>query len=125
MRNFESGGVRDTDEGKIDPEGCLSPLVLQKFSEYMLQHTTQADGNKRGSDNWQAHFGENHYAICAKSFWRHALDFWLAHRGLPSREGMEAAIHGCLFNLFAYADKYYKDQLTPIDASKFPDLERP
>lgn len=111
MRHFESGGVRDTDQGKIDIEGCLPPLVLQKYAEYMLRHTVQSDGNKRGSDNWQAHFGEDHYAICAKSFLRHALDFWLEQRKLPSREGMESAIHGCLFNLLAFADKYYKDQL--------------
>lgn len=111
MRTFKSGSTRDSDDGKIDPEGCLSPIVLQKYAEYMLAHTTQADGQKRSSENWQKHFGEDHYSICAKSFWRHALDFWLAHRGLPSREGIEAAIHGAIFNLCAYADKLYKDKL--------------
>lgn len=111
MREFASGGTRHSDEGKIDFEGCLSPLVLQKYAEYMLLHTTQADGRKRGSDNWQGHFGGDHFSICAKSFLRHAWDFWLAHRGLPNREGIESAIHGCLFNLMAYADKYYKDRL--------------
>lgn len=124
MREFSSGSTRDSDEGKIDPEGCLSAITLQKFCEYMLLHTVQADGEKRGSDNWQAHFGEHHFDVCMKSFMRHAWDLWMAHRGLPSREGLESALHGCIFNLLAYGDKLYKDQLIPIDASKFPDLER-
>lgn len=111
MRLFESGGTRDTDEGKVDPEGCLSAITLQKFCEYMLAHTTQADGQKRSSENWQRHFGEDHYAVCMKSFMRHAFDLWLAHRKLPNREGLEAALHGCMFNLMAFGDKYYKEKI--------------
>jgi hypothetical protein len=31
IRVFDTGGNRDTDKGKIDFEGCMSPLVIQKF----------------------------------------------------------------------------------------------
>ena len=34
MRQFETGAIRDDDEGKLDFEGCLSPLALEAFAEY-------------------------------------------------------------------------------------------
>lgn len=110
IRKFNTGATRDTDNDKIDPEGYLSPLVLEHYFKYMLIHQIQPDGTKRASDNWQKHFGEDHYAVCMKSMWRHFLDIWLEHRGFKSREGMEHALMGTLFNVMAYADKYLKDK---------------
>lgn len=111
MRTFESGGTRDTDEGKYCYEGFLSPLVLEKFAAYMHGHRIQADGNLRAPDNWQRHFGEKHFDVCMDSLLRHVIDMWKEHRGLKSREGMESAMMGVLFNIQAYADKFYKDKL--------------
>jgi hypothetical protein len=110
VREFSSGATRNTEIGKIDPEGFLSPIVIEKFCDYMNKHRYQADGKLRDSDNWQKHFGEEHYSVCIKSLWRHFLDLWKEHRGFKSRDGIEDAIHGCLFNLIAFADKYYKDK---------------
>lgn len=110
MRYFNTGATRDTADGKIDPEGYLSPLVIKRFSEYMLENQVQADGKIRPSDNWQKHFGDQHFDVCMKSMWRHLLDVWMEHRGLKSREGMEKALMGTLFNVMAYADKYLKDK---------------
>jgi hypothetical protein len=45
-----------------------------------------------------------------KSLWRHFQDLWLEHRGFKSREGIESAMMGILFNINAYAFKYYKEQ---------------
>ena len=109
MRAFITGATRDSDDNKIDFEGFLSPLVLKKYGEYMNKHRVQADGQLRDSDNWQKHFGDDHYAVCMKSAWRHFHDLWMEHRGLKSREGIEDALMGLLFNIMAYADKYYKD----------------
>jgi len=110
MRTFQTGATRDTEQGKLDYEGFLSPLVLQGFAKYMHKHRIQADGTMRDSDNWQKHFGDDHYAVCMKSLWRHFHDLWMEHRGFESREGVEDAINGIMFNIMAYADKYYKDQ---------------
>jgi hypothetical protein len=50
MRKFKSGALRDNDTDKIDFEGLLSPLVLERFGEYMHRHRNTADG-VRDSDN--------------------------------------------------------------------------
>lgn len=104
IREWESGGKRDTEEGKLDFEGFLSPLVIQRYAEYMNKHRTMADGSLRDSDNWQKGFGSltEHFKVCMKSLFRHFMDMWSAHRGYESREGMEEAICGILFNVMAY-----------------------
>lgn len=111
MRTFDTGATRDTDTGKPDFEGFLSPYVIQAYGEYMQQHRTQADGSLRDSDNWQKEYGENHLAVCMKSAWRHFIDTWREHRGLQSRDGIDAAICGLLFNIMAYYHKILKDRL--------------
>jgi hypothetical protein len=40
-----------------------------------------------------------------------ALQFMKEHRGFKSRDGMDEAMMGLLFNIMAFADKYYKDKL--------------
>ena len=110
MRNFKTGATRDSDDNKIDYEGFLSPIVLKAYGEYMHKHRIQPDGKLRASDNWQKHFGDDHYSVCMKSLWRHFMDLWLEHRGFKSREGIEDAMMGIMFNIMAYADKYYKDK---------------
>lgn len=104
-RQFSTGASRDTEQGKNDYEGCLSPLVLEAFGDYMRKHTTMADGSTRESDNWQKLFGEEHYSVCLKSAWRHFMDLWKEHRGYGSRDGLEAALAGILFNIMAYWHK--------------------
>lgn len=110
IRLYSSGATRDTDQGKLDYEGFLSPIVLEKFAQYMHENRYQADGKLRDSDNWQKHFGEHHFDVCMKSLWRHFMDMWMEHRGIKSREGIEKAMMGSLFNIMAYADKYFKDK---------------
>ena len=110
IRKFTTGATRDTDEGKYDYEGFLSPLVIERFGKYMTKHRIQSDGSLRASDNWQKHFGENHYSVCIKSLWRHFMDLWLFHRGYKGREEIEEALMAILFNTMAYADKLLKDK---------------
>lgn len=80
LRTFDTGATRDTGEGKIEPWGYMSPLVDKAFSEYMLRHQTQSDGNKRESDNWKKGFPLD-------AFWhsmsRHVLDFRLIYEQFP------------------------------------------
>lgn len=104
IRKFETGATRDTDEDKFDYEGFISPIVLQKFAEYMNKHRIQADGGLRNSDNWQEGFGDEHLSVCFKSAHRHFMDLWLHHRGFKNeaRESIDDAINGVLFNIMAY-----------------------
>lgn len=108
MRKWKSGGIRDTDEGKIDFRGFLCPVVLKKYGEYMAKHQTQADGKKRESDNWKKGFGDKHFDVCMSSLLRHVHDMWMEHEGEKSRDGIEDAMMGSIFNLIAYANKFYK-----------------
>ncbi len=95
MREFTTGATRDTDEGKYDFEGFLSPIVLVRYAEYMHKHRVQADGAVRDSDNWQKGIPSEAYM---KSLLRHVMDVWLLHRGEPAREELEWALCAVLFN---------------------------
>jgi hypothetical protein len=77
MRTFDTGATRDTDQGKIDFEGFLSPLALEAFGEYMHKHRTQSDGSLRSSDNWQKGIPVEAYM---KSAWRHFFAVWRGYR---------------------------------------------
>lgn len=78
LRRFDTGATRSPDAARDDPEGYLSPLVIQRFSEYMTKHRIQSDGKVRASDNWQKGMPITSYM---KGLWRHFLHAWLRHRG--------------------------------------------
>lgn len=98
-RQFSTGATRNTDTDKLDYEGFLSPIVLQRFAIYMHKHRKQSDGQLRNSDNWQKGIPLAEYI---KSGWRHFVDWWLEHRGHKSREGVQDALCGLIFNACGY-----------------------
>ena len=106
VRQFDTGATRDLDFTKDDPEGFLCPLVIQRYCEYMSKNRQTAIGI-RDSDNWQKGIPKEAYI---KSAWRHFLDLWLAHRGYASREGIEEALCGLLFNSMGYLHELLKEQ---------------
>lgn len=110
MRKFKSGATRDNNEGKYDYEGFLSVLVLEAYAKYMHKNRLQADGKLRASDNWQKGFGEDHLSVCLKSLYRHFVDLWKEHREYKSRDGIDDAIGGLLFNAMAYYHKILVDR---------------
>lgn len=112
IRQFETGATRDAEEGKLDFEGFLSPLVIQRFGEYMNKHRHQSDGALRASDNWQKGIPLDAYM---KSGWRHFFDWWKEHRGIPSREGLEDALCGLLFNVMGYLHELLKKRNADTD----------
>jgi hypothetical protein len=77
VRTFSTGATRDTDEGKLDFEGFLSPLVLEEFAHYMQGKRKMADGSLRDSDNWQRGMGRSVYM---KSMFRHFFAVWASYR---------------------------------------------
>ena len=109
IRQFETGATRDTDHGKFDYEGFLSPLVIERFGAYMHEHRQQSDGNLRDSDNWQKGIPMDQYM---KSGWRHFIDWWKNHRGMANVYAQDAIIEGALcallFNVMGYLHEHLK-----------------
>lgn len=107
IRTFGTGATRDTDEGKPDFEGFLSPIVINRFGEYMSKHRKQSDGSLRDSDNWQKGIPKDQYM---KSLLRHIQDMWLEHRGFKSRDEMEEVICAIIFNAQGYLHELLKER---------------
>ena len=102
IRTFSTGATRDSDDGKLDYEAFLSPLVLRRYAEYMHEHRIQSDGTLRAGDNWQRGIPLDAYM---KSGWRHFMEWWMEHRdpyGRRDREALEAALCAMLFNVSGY-----------------------
>jgi hypothetical protein len=126
VRQFETGATRDSEEGKPDYEGFLSPLVVRRYGKYMHKHRVQADGKLRASDNWQKGIPATAYM---KSLWRHFLDVWALHRGnkvadpdSPAEElTLEDALCAVLFNAHGYLHELLSHSGSP---EQTPDLSR-
>jgi hypothetical protein len=106
-RKFKTGATRDTEEGKLDYEGFLSPIVLERFAMYMNKHRVQSDGGIRASDNWQKGIPRDVYM---KSLFRHLIDLWKFHRGYKGRETIDDALNGILFNTMGYYLELLKER---------------
>ena len=98
-RVFETGAFRDSEDAKLDYEGFLSPLVLQRYAEYMNKHRTMRDGSKRDSDNWQRGIP---LSVYMKSAWRHFMALWMNHRKTNAPEPLQEALCAILFNIQGY-----------------------
>jgi len=101
MREFETGATRDDDKDKLDFEGFLSPIVLERYAQYMHKNRVQADGKLRDSDNWQKGIPTDAYM---KSKWRHFMATWVAYRykrkGLDIEESLCAELFNTMGMLF-------------------------
>ena len=107
MRQFPTGATRDTEEGKLDYEGFLSPYVLERYAMYMNKCRTQADGGLRDSDNWQKGIPK---AVYMKSMFRHFMDVWFGHRVVQRRWSVEEGLCALLFNVMGYLHELIKEQ---------------
>lgn len=113
VREFDTGATRDTEAGKYDFEGFLSPAVLWEFAKYMDAHRVQPDGQVRASDNWQKGIPPDAYM---KSLLRHVMDLWMIHRGrkvVRPEDGREVtlddALGACMFNVQGYWHELLRD----------------
>ena len=107
VRTFGSGATRDTEEGKYDYDGFLSPVAMEAFGAYMHKHREQSNGALRDSDNWQKGMG---LAVFMKSGWRHFFAWWKAHRspGANHREVVVEALCALMFNIQGYLHEFLK-----------------
>ena len=102
MRTFDTGATRDTDDGKLNYEGFLSPIVLRRFAAYMHSKRLQPDGELRAADNWQKGMPLNSYM---EGGFRHFMDWWSSHRyGEPDIESLCAL----MFNVMGYLHETLK-----------------
>lgn len=110
IRSFDTGATRSSETGRYDPEGFLSPLVIERFCEYMNKNRSQADGSTRDSDNWQKGIP---LAAYIKGMWRHFLHLWTRHRGHVVRDpkaaqDIEEDLCAILFNAQGYLHEILK-----------------
>ena len=101
VRSFETGATRSADAGRYDPEAFLSPIVVERFCEYMNKHRLQPDGTLRAGDNWQKGIPLPTYV---KGMWRHFLHLWTRHRHFNVQDtaaaaDMEEDLCALLFNV--------------------------
>lgn len=107
IRHFGSGATRDQDTTKHDYEGFLSPLVIERFGEYMTKHRIQPDGEVRNSDNWQLGIPLSAYI---KSMFRHFHAVWKEYRGVQTPEGQEDNLCALMFNVMGYLHEVLKER---------------
>ena len=112
IRAFDTGATRSSDAGRPDYEGYLSPLVIERFGEYMTKHRKQADGTLRESDNWQKGMP---LATYVKALWRHMHHFWMRHRGWvvvdpKAAETIQDDLCAMLFNTQGYLHALLAEQ---------------
>jgi len=105
MRKFETGATRDEDHDKFDYEAFLSPLVLERYAQYMHGHRLQNDGSLRAGDNWQKGMPLDSFI---KSMWRHLMAVWKAHRNIAVTVAIEDSLCGVMFNAMGYLHELIK-----------------
>lgn len=107
-RQFGTGATRDSDTNKLDYEGFISPLVWNRFAEYMHKcrlRNIPVGETVRASDNWQKGIPLDQYV---KSGLRHAMEWWLMHRGYVAKDekgnvlDLEEVLCAILFNVQGY-----------------------
>lgn len=106
IRQFDSGAVRGSLDGKLSYKGFLSPSVLRSYAEYMQRHRVQADGNIREPDNWKKGIPKDSYV---DSLLRHTIDFWAAYEAgnLSLTDELGKAI---FFNIHGYLHERERDK---------------
>ena len=111
-----TGATRTEDTNKPDFEGFLSPLVLERFGQYMHTHRKLSDGSLRASDNWQCGIPIANYA---KSLVRHVFQVWMLHRGNDSLDydtgeviDLDDALCAVMFNVMGWLHERIKSRTT-------------
>lgn len=81
LRQFSTGATRDTAEGKLDYVRALSPIVLERYVQYLAKHREQPDGSLRDFDNWKKGLPIDE---SLSSLGRHLIDVWKMLQGFKA-----------------------------------------
>ncbi|HVI55470.1 MAG TPA: hypothetical protein VM621_10515 [Luteibacter sp.] len=123
IRQFSTGATRDTDAGKLDFDGFLSPLVLRQYADYMHAHRKLPDGSLRASDNWTLGIARDVYM---KSLWRHFFAVWEESKGIETPDGLVENLCAVLFNASGMLHEVLKAEHdhTPVAGYSMPLADR-
>lgn len=116
MRKFEGGATRDSIKGKLSFVRALSPIVIQRYVQYLEGHRDLPDGTKRDLDNWK---GGLPALIWLEGGDRHHRATWLIHDGFEARDNhgpvtLEDSLCGIIFNASGWLHDLLKEKQTPI-----------
>jgi len=100
LRNFNTGAIRDTAEGKLNYIKGLSPIVDRGYLEYLDKHRKLPDGSMREFDNWKNGIPQEVYL---ESLDRHERAVWLICHGYKAFDNrgevsLKDSLYGVLFN---------------------------
>lgn len=112
MREFESGATRDTAEGKLDYVRALSPIVLERYVQYLNAHRRQADGSMRAFDNWKKGIPVDTYL---EGLGRHFLSAWMLAQGYSAEDNhgpvtLEDSLCAIIFGASGWLHEIIKDK---------------
>lgn len=113
IRKFDTGATRDTVEGKLDYMKALSPIVLQRYVQYLDKHRLQSDGSMRDFNNWKKGIPLDTYH---SSKGRHFFAAWLIEEGYEVSDNHgpvdeEDALCGELFNTMGRLHELLKGKI--------------
>jgi len=83
IRKFSTGATRDTVDDKLSYVKALSPIVLQRYVQYLDSHRKQPDGSMRDFDNWKKGIPQDVYL---DGLGRHFVATWLLAQGFPAED---------------------------------------
>ncbi len=120
IRKFDTGATRDTAEGKLDYRKALSPIVLQRYVQYLGAHRKQPDGSVRDFDNWKKGIPTEAYF---EGLGRHDMAVWLLHDGFLAEDNhgpvnLEDTLCAIIFNASGWLHEILKKKNTNPDSTK-------
>uniref|UniRef100_A0A6M3JAZ4 dATP/dGTP diphosphohydrolase N-terminal domain-containing protein n=1 Tax=viral metagenome TaxID=1070528 RepID=A0A6M3JAZ4_9ZZZZ len=113
IRKFETGATRDTNSGKLNYVGALSPIVLQRYVQYLDAHRKQPDGSLRDFDNWKKGIPIEVYF---EGLGRHFVATWLLAQGFSAEDNhgpvtLEDSLCASIFNASGWLHEILKAKL--------------
>jgi len=113
MREFKGGATRDTLRGKLSYVKALSPIVLQRYVQYLNVHRLQPDGSMRDFDNWKKGIPKDVYF---DGLGRHFLAAWLLAQDFPAEDNhgpvtLEDSLAAVIFNASGWLHELVKERI--------------
>ena len=117
VRTFSTGATRSDDSSRPLYTAYFSPLVLQRFGEYMTRHRLQPDGVLRDPANWQKGMPSASYL---DGMFRHFVHAWLRLNEMPVNDpSAEPSLEDDLCAIFFNAQGMLHEMLK-ADIRRFP-----
>ena len=125
MREFDGGATRDTTQGKLSYVKALSPIVLQRYVQYLDAHRLQPDGSMRDFDNWKKGIPKDVYF---DGLGRHFLAVWLLQQGFPAEDNhgpvtLEDSLAAVVFNAMGWLHELVQERINCETTNRSPDRQ--